>query len=162
MRIIVDCLEEGLPTFDLACDHGLIGLWAWHTRSLPELHLVDRAPSIIDALERDVSRHLDPRGVHFHAVDAASLTLPDSRCNVILSGVGFRTLEHIMTGLYLEPRPDRLVTSVHAEEDRLAPWLEQRGWRQLARHCVDEAGRMRIIHAWQGPAPGVGVGAPVP
>ncbi len=151
MRRIVDCIEDGRPTWDLCCDHGLVGLWAWHTRALPELHFVDRVPGIINDLERDVGLHLDSRGLAFHSIDAVSLVLPERPCNVILCGIGFRAFERIMSALYANPREDRLVASVHAEEGRLAPFLERTGWQLVQQFEVHEDGRLRTISAWLGP-----------
>lgn len=152
MRAIVDCLEDGRPTWDLCCDHGRIGLWAWWTRSLPELHFVDRVPSVIESLKRDVARLAGGSSIGFHPVDAASIVLPERPCNVILSGVGFRAFTRIVAALYAKPRADRLVVSVHAEAELLAPYLERTGWRLNRGVDVDEAGRVRSITAWDGSA----------
>jgi tRNA (adenine22-N1)-methyltransferase len=141
---------EGRPTFDLCCDHGLIGLWAWSRHPLPELHFVDRAPGVVAKLESALGKRLDLERFFFHAIDAAELKLPSEPCNVIVAGVGYRAMVRIIEAIYPIKHPHRLIISVHAEEESVEPTLKKIGWRLHEISSVEERGRIRSISAWDG------------
>lgn len=150
MSRICGFVVDGRSTWDLGCDHGLIGLWAWHTHELPELHFVDRAPGVIAQLENELAAYMDLDSVFFHSVDAATLELPSEPCNVILSGVGFRSMKRIVDAVYPMPLPHRVIISVHAEEECVEAMMEKRGWSLCDTAEIEERGRMRSITVWDG------------
>ena len=133
MSRVCDFVIDGRPTWDLCCDHGLIGLWAWHIHDLPELHLVDRVPEVVAKLEKDLVGRMDLGPLFFHGVDASSLVLPTQPCNVILTGVGFRTMRRIIESVYPDRPQHRVIVSVHAERGmRIKPWTARRVARATA------------------------------
>jgi tRNA (adenine22-N1)-methyltransferase len=150
MRRIVDFVLDGRPTWDLCCDHGLIGLWAWHVRDLPELHFVDRTPEVIRELEDRIRDHMEHSALHFHPRDASTIKIADVPSNVILSGVGFRASQPILAGIDPSVAAHRLIICVHAESERIPPNLRERGWTLAREVTIEERGRTRTITAWDG------------
>ena len=148
IRRIVDLTLDGRPTWDLCCDHGLIGLWAWYQRKLPELHFVDRTPALMQQLESRLTRHVGSPSIFFHTVDAAKVSLGATPSNVILAGVGFRAADQILSKLDSGSAPHRAIVSVHAEVDLLPPAMLRLGWRLADEVPVEENGRVRVITAW--------------
>jgi tRNA (adenine22-N1)-methyltransferase len=152
MKRIADFAIDHRPTWDLCCDHGLVGLWAWHTHSLPELHFVDRAPGLVDAIEQRLSSSLSDDRIAFHSRDASTLSFGEAPSNIFLSGVGFRASQRILAATCPATTPHRLVVSVHAEAERLHDAMEEKGWRLAGETQVEEHGRVRKISAWDGQA----------
>jgi tRNA (adenine22-N1)-methyltransferase len=147
---IGDFVIDGRPTWDICCDHGQIGLWAYRTHRLPELHFVDRAPHITADLERALSPHMDLTSIYFHSMDAAALQLPPTPCNVIVAGVGFKSMRRIVGTLYPVTRPHRVIISVHSEEERVDAYMRDQGWSPTHATSVEERGRTRAIRVWDG------------
>jgi tRNA (adenine22-N1)-methyltransferase len=150
MLRIVDFVIDGRPTWDLCCDHGLIGMWAWHVRDLPELHFVDRAPGLIDELERRIRDHIEGDGLYFHACDATEIQIPAQPCNIIVAGIGFRASRRIFSHIDPSVAAHRLIASVHAEAERVPAHLQALGWNLTDEAIVEEDGRTRKITVWDG------------
>lgn len=148
MRRIVDYTLEARPTWDLCCDHGLIGLWAYRKRDVPEVHLVDRTTLLMEELEKRVQCHVANPRISIHNIDAAEISLGDTPCNLILAGVGFRAARRILSAIDLGHAAHRAVVSVHAESERLPDAMNQLGWRLVDECTVTENGRDREISAW--------------
>jgi tRNA A22 N-methylase len=159
MRRIVDFALEDRPTWDLCCDNGLIGLWAWRTRRSKEVHFVDRVPLLIDTLARRVREHVEQEALAFHACDAAEVTLGSSPSNVVIAGVGFRASHRILKSIAKATCPHRIVLSVHAEADHVPDTMRALGFRFAGTATVEENGRERTISAWDGTG---GEGPPSP
>lgn len=160
MKRIADFAIDHRPTWDLCCDHGLVGLWAWHTHSLPRLHFVDRAPGLVDRIEQRLSATFRDDRMVFHSRDAATISFGNVPSNIFLSGVGFRTSQRILAATCKSTTAHRLVVSVHAETERLHSAMEEKGWRLAGETQVEEHGRVRKISAWDGqgvPEPVTGV-----
>ena len=137
-------------TWDLCCDHGLVGLWAWSQYHLPEVHFVDRAPVVIRDLEESLRGRVDTASLYFHPLDATEVELPFESCNVIIAGVGFRAMKRIIDAIFPAHHAHRAIVSVHAEEERVEPSLLALGWRLQETVHVEERGRMRSISVWDG------------
>jgi tRNA A22 N-methylase len=125
-------------------------LWAWHTRSLPELHFVDRAPGLVDAIEQRLSTTFCDDRIVFHSRDAATISFGEVPSNIFLSGVGFRASQRILAATCPSTTAHRLVVCVHAEVERLHGAMEKKGWRLAGETQVEEHGRVRKISAWDG------------
>ncbi len=143
-------VAEGRSTWDLCCDHGLIGLYAWSRFNLPDLHFVDRAPNVVARLEAALQGRMNLDSIFFHPMDASELELPSRPCNVIIAGVGFRAMKRIIEANYPTSLPHRVIISIHTEEERVAQTMTDLGWRLHGTAGVEERGRMRLISAWNG------------
>ncbi|MFT5441000.1 MAG: tRNA A22 N-methylase [Myxococcota bacterium] len=150
MQRIAELCLDGRPTWDLCCDHGLIGLWARHVRKLPSVHFVDKAPALIDLLEQRLHMHADTEGLFFHRCDATTLQLGDTPSNIIVAGVGFRASQRIVKATADPQHGHRVIVSVHAEPSLVPPAMIALGWRLAEMVTVEERGRTRIITAWDG------------
>lgn len=150
MRRIVDFALDGRATWDLCCDHGLIGLWAWLSLDLPEIHFVDRAPGLIADLEQRIGRQLENDRMFFHARDASKISFGEQACNLFLTGVGFRASQRILAGIDPRITPHRVIVSVHAEAEKLPRAMQELGWRFAGATTLEEQGRVRTIFAWDG------------
>ena len=137
-------------TWDLCCDHGLIGLSAWTRHRLPELHFVDRAPGVVAELEAELRDRIDLTSIFFHPVDATELMLPVKPCNVIIAGVGFRAMKRIIEAIYPARLPHRVIISVHAEAQKVEQTMKGLGFRLHEISQIEERGRIRSISAWDG------------
>lgn len=153
MQRIAELCIERRPTWDLCCDHGLIGLWARRTRELPAVHFVDKVPSLIDQLEQRLHAHADTEGLFFHRCDATTIQLDDTPSNIIVAGVGFRASERIVKATANPQHAHRVIVSVHAEASLVPPAMIALGWRLAETVTVEERGRTRIITAWDGVGP---------
>ena len=150
MRRIVDFAIPDRPTWDLCCDHGLIGLWAWHVHDLPELHFVDRAPRLVGELRTRIAGHIDLTRLFFHQTDASQVEISPAPSNLLIGGVGFRAAERIVSNI--DPtRGHRVVVSVHAEADQLPRAMNELGWVIAGEATIEERGRRRSVFAWDGP-----------
>ena len=88
--------------WDLCCDHGYVGLKAYHSGTFPEIHFVDQVPEIISSLqERFENRHQRPgltEKVNFWAQSGETLTVP-MEGTAVIAGVGAHTILQILRGL---------------------------------------------------------------
>lgn len=136
-------LLPGLPVWDIACDHGLLGLAALADDSRPEVVFVDRVPHIIEALRPKVK---DPRG-RLICLDAQMLQEPLAG-TVVIAGVGGELMQEMIEAWrqnkVLHAR--RLVVCPHKDEKDLAHYLsELKDWRSVESVRVEENGRERPV-----------------
>lgn len=103
MQLIFDFLIPGEPVWDFCCDHGYMGLKAYHSGAFPEVHFVDQVPHIIARLERSfLAKHLKSEYLQrafFWAESGENISAP-LKGTAIIAGVGAHTTLQILRGLF--------------------------------------------------------------
>ncbi len=152
LQLIFDQLLPGRDVWDLCCDHGLVGLKAAASEDFCEVHFVDQAAHLVEALRR--FQPFLPQA-YFHPFSAQELTEP--LCgNVVATGVGAELISKIVRSLLLDGRlqADRLILGPHKDEEKLQEWLCQdlvfsESYSLLQICAVRERGRLREIFVFQ-------------
>lgn len=156
MLLICDYLLPGEPVWDFCCDHGYMGLRAYHSGDFPEIHFVDQVPHIIEQLENRF-RHRHQRDgltaqVSFWPESGENLRVP-LKGTAIIAGVGAHTILQILRGLIEREQglqASRLVLGPHNDEEflehSLASWQAfQKGFKLAANTQVQEGSRTRKL-----------------
>lgn len=103
MQLIFDYLIHGEPVWDFCCDHGYMGLKAYHSGFFPEVHFVDQVPHIMARLEQSfLAKHLKPEYLQrafFWAESGENISAP-LKGTAIIAGVGAHTTIQILRGLF--------------------------------------------------------------
>ena len=112
-------LRPGEPVWDVACDHGLLGLRALKAGIFPEVHFVDPVPEIILKLSNRLkgeSFEQERTRAHLHVMPFSQVQEKISG-TVVMAGVGAHTILNEVVALsaqvYFEPQ--RLVLSPHRD-----------------------------------------------
>ena len=135
MLTICDHLIPGEPVWDFCCDHGYMGLRAYHLGQFPEIHFVDQVPHIIEKLEsRFYSKHQKPelpQKVFFWAASGENITV-SLQGTAIIAGVGAHTILQILRGLFDRDgglQASRLIMGPHNDEEFLEETLSS--WEEF-------------------------------
>lgn len=103
MQLIFDYLIPGEPVWDFCCDHGYMGLKAYHSGVFPEIHFVDQVPHIIAKLEQafHIKHHRAEfaQRAFFWAESGENISVP-LKGTAIIAGVGAHTTLQILRGLF--------------------------------------------------------------
>ena len=137
---IVDMLEEGLPTYDLCCDHGLIGLNAYAKKKAPQVVFCDALPHVMEALQHQVRRHDQNPNLRFLTARAETLQLNGERCNLVIAGVGGHLIVRMLKMLYAGgAKPHRLVLGPNRHAEVVEEYLTSHPqWQlQVKKHLVE-------------------------
>jgi tRNA (adenine22-N1)-methyltransferase len=151
--MIYDQLQPGLPVWDVCCDHGHVGLWAYVSKQFPEIHFVDQAAHLVKRLEELYQQRLGPgpwQGANFHPV-AGQQVAQAVTGNLVIAGVGGITVREIIEGLDKNGKlcASRLVLSPHGDENFLqeSPALVK-NYAMHSKECVQEKTRERPIFVY--------------
>lgn len=102
LKLIYDQLLPTKPVWDLCCDHGYLGLYAYESERFTAVHFVDQVPEIIDRLEvtfkEKVMTAANNTSVNFYACAGEDLSRPISG-SLVISGVGSYTIFQILKSL---------------------------------------------------------------
>ena len=122
--------RSGMPVWDFCCDHGYMGLMAYHSGAFPEIHFVDQVPHIIAKLEENFrtkhQREEKPHVVNFWAESGENI--PQMLTGTaIIAGVGAHTVIKILRGIYANDRlnAQRLILVPQKKEELLECTLRE-------------------------------------
>ena len=131
-------MQEGLPVWDICCDHGLLGEYALRTKRFPEVHFVDQVPNILQKTQRRLLRFSEAR---FHCVDATALAEPLNG-NVVIAGVGGKKIIQILHSSQRRNllRATRMILSPHKDRPLIAMLAQDPNWQnwELSESCQME------------------------
>ena len=127
MELLVSLGREGLPFWDICCDHGYIGILALKSQRYTSVYFVDNVEHIIDRLAKLIKiSPLDfPKDqavlIHSPAEDL-SLKLFGT---VVIAGVGGRTIIKILKSLLLKNLlcAEVVLLSAHTDEALLSEFI---------------------------------------
>ncbi|QDK36721.1 SAM-dependent methyltransferase [Bdellovibrio sp. NC01] len=133
MNLIFDYLIPGEPVWDFCCDHGYMGLKAYHSCQFPEVHFVDQVPHIIARLEQSfLTKHQKAeytQKVFFWAQSGENINSPLNG-TAIIAGVGAHTILQILRGLFAQNtmNASRFILAPQKQEEfleqELSAWNE--------------------------------------
>ncbi len=122
LQFIYEQLEPGFDVWDLCCDHGYLGIVAFKSKKFQQVHFVDQAAHLVEALRARWATEAD---THFYPCTAEAIDVPLTG-NVVIAGVGGQKITEILLGLqskgHLKAR--RLVLVPHKDEEAFEHWLE--------------------------------------
>lgn len=154
LQLIYDCIRPDQPLWDIGCDHGYLGLRAHRDGLCSDVHLVDRAPLVVDKLRRQV-QELWPdgpgAGLQIWQHDAASEQLAVTEGTVVVAGLGIWTILRVISRTFsgAVPAGVRLVLAATLEEELLRLHLCRQGWRLQHEELYAEAGHVRQLLVWE-------------
>ena len=140
MMTIASLANDDIPTYDLCCDHGLIGIAVMELKKSRELHLIDRVPQIIQTLEANILKYAQGKPIIARCLDANQIKVPSTRANIIIAGVGAKKITSILRSIYPGGiMPHKLILNPCASSKSLEKYLENLGWK-ITSHQVTERG----------------------
>lgn len=155
MQFIFSHLIPDKPVWDFCCDHGYMGLKAYHSGAFPEIHFVDQVPHIIAKLEKTFHiKHHRPefsQQAFFWAQSGEYISAP-LKGTVIIAGVGAHTILQILRGLFEREgtQASRFILVPQKDEELLQQELEL--WETFKSHYqtavvtqVQEGSRIRKV-----------------
>lgn len=157
LQIIEELLLPNKPVWDLCCDHGLVGLSSYEKRKFPEIHFVDKVPSIIQKLRDNFITHCsNPNNltkVSFYATGAESLT-ESLTGSVVVAGVGAGTIIQILGSLINQQRlyAERLILAPQNHLDRIEKFMQvdlAEIYQLYDKRVCLEKHRSRVVMAYQ-------------
>ncbi len=153
LKTILRYVRGDVPPYDLCCDHGLLGLSAWEERDLPQLHLIDQSPRVMQKLQGNLLHRglaSEPR-IKLQTLPAEQLTLPFESCDIVIAGVGVQTMIDIMAAIFSEGLSQhRLILGCQQKTQELRFYLRRRGFKLVDEDVVLENGRFREILVLEG------------
>jgi tRNA (adenine22-N1)-methyltransferase len=111
-KILDECLQ-GEELWDLCCDHGQLGIAAYHSKIFKKIIFVDQVPSIIQELKSRVA------GLPVDVICSDAGKLPHKlKGNVVIAGVGGLNMKEMVDSLNQEKKlfAKRLILSPHRDE----------------------------------------------
>lgn len=138
IKNLVDLIEPGLTTYDLCCDHGLVGLHAVSSGKTSKVVFVDVVQHIVDKLDKNISKHMPGANLKVLCSDAANIDLAPEPCNVIIAGVYAKTILKIIDSIPLARRQDFYVFSPHSHTDTFEEELQLRNLQTIEKRTVSE------------------------
>ncbi|MFW7378530.1 MAG: tRNA (adenine(22)-N(1))-methyltransferase TrmK [Oligoflexus sp.] len=147
IKRICSYVRKGEPLYDLCCDHGLIGAYAYEQKLTPEIFMVDRSPRVIKLLKERCQTYL-PKNARRHILcqDAKNIVISHNRASVVIAGVGGKTIETILRGIDPQNCGDfRLILAPLKIAYPLRQFLRERHWKLVAEELVLEKGRFREL-----------------
>ncbi len=121
LKTIYDQAIPQAPLWDLCCDHGLLGLYAYEAQNFPEINFVDQVPTIMQHLESIFKSKflnaLNPSATNFITEDAGELKTPLTG-TVVIAGVGGLNMREMLINLQKKQllTASRLVLAPHRDE----------------------------------------------
>jgi tRNA A22 N-methylase len=154
LQNLYDCVLPDQPLWDIGCDHGNLGLWAYADGSCSEVHLVDRSIQVMDRLRRQVAERWPDgpgQGLQLWHQDAEHQQLPVTTGTVVIAGVGVWTILRIAARIFAGRVPVgvRLVLASLLREELLRVHLCRQGWRLQHEELYAEAGQVRQLLVWE-------------
>ncbi len=148
IRKLASYVRPDSVLYDLCCDHGYIGLSAWDSRPLQGLIFVDQSANALRALHAELnSRKLtnDPR-IKVRVCSGESIVLRQQPCDIIVAGVGNRTIVTILDKLCPKGLGQhRWILCPEKNSRELRCYLQDKGYGLVAEDVVMDAGRFREI-----------------
>jgi tRNA (adenine22-N1)-methyltransferase len=153
MELLVSLAEDGLPFWDVCCDHGHIGIHALNSKRFPKIYFVDSVLHIIQQLEMKMEDSLiDFSKDHVEIIHSKAQDLTyQVNGSMVIAGVGGRTILNILDDLYKKKllQAHVLILSAHTDELLLTDFLKTSSLSQTYRfsgeHRIMEGKRIRKI-----------------
>jgi tRNA (adenine22-N1)-methyltransferase len=154
LQIFYDRILAGQPLWDIGCDHGYLGLHAHRNGLCGEVHLVDRSPTVLEKLRRQVEVRWPAgpgEGLRIWQLDAEQEALPVVGGTVVMAGLGIGTVLRIMARSFAGKVPAgvRLVLAPTLREELLRLQLRAQGWYLQHEELYSEAGHVRQLQVWE-------------
>ena len=127
MELLVSLGREGLPFWDICCDHGYIGILALKSQRYTSVYFVDNVEHIIDRLTKliKISPSDIPKDQAFLIHSPAEELSLKLFGTVVIAGVGGRTIIKILKSLLLRNLlyAEVLLLSAHTDEAMLSEFI---------------------------------------
>lgn len=151
MRSIANFVTEGCHIWDIGCDHGLIGLYAFFTRAGKSLKLIDESSKVCARLARLKDEHLKDRHWEIEVVHnrGESMVPKSAGLSVILAGLGSKTIARVIKGLLLSPvKPSEFVVSTHTGFEVVRAILTEQGYCCVEKVLIFEKNQEYFIEKY--------------
>ena len=145
LQSLYDLIEKdsSQTLYDLCCDHGDLGLRVAQDGIASTVFLIDRVPSIIDALSVRIEATDIPSGVKIFALceDSSQTQKTIKNSTLILAGIGEDTAISILEQIDLCPKC-HLILGVHSENFELREYLKNKGFGLIAEKVIKDKGKL--------------------
>ena len=136
------------PIYDMCCDHGIIGLYAFYEGGFPSLHLIDSSQSVIDSLNQRLSYYgLKDDKIFVYHKDAASMDIRQKSSNIVIAGIGAKNMVKILDNLL--PRlkgAHRLILGPQTQIAFMENYLASLNTEGFSVRAASEKKRQRFIY----------------
>ncbi|MCB0385477.1 MAG: tRNA (adenine(22)-N(1))-methyltransferase TrmK [Bdellovibrionales bacterium] len=141
-------LQPGSEVWDLACDHGLVGMRAVLSGQFPAVTFVDKSVDAVNAMKEDFEVKLGfaehKSKVNILTADMLNVELPENNVSFVVAGVG----AHLICRFIRRVRPEegtRLVLGPNKNPRDVEKALIDSGWNVLCQRVIIERGRERTV-----------------
>ena len=138
---LCDFIIDGLPTYDLCCDHGLIGYTAYETRNIPEVTFVDQIEHITDDLRNKINTYASNHPFKIITAPAERIELTNQPVNVIIAGVHAQSIYNIIKHIPLNRMGDNYIFSPNSDHDYFEKTIENFNLTIDKKETIYENGR---------------------
>lgn len=146
IREISSLARPKWPTYDLCCDHGMIGLWILESQKSSSLTLVDCVHEIVKQLDEKIARFGSHLPIKTQAQDASKINIPEQQANVVIAGVGGRKIIRILSAIYQNDfRDHNLILNPAAPSPELESFLKERGLDFCQREITENNQTHRLL-----------------
>ena len=131
-RGLIDQLNPDLATWDLCCDHGIVGLLALCYKKTPRVVFVDRQRHLMDRLEIELD-NLALQKTHYEVrcADINLMQIGSKPVNYIIAGVGTNLILQFLSRVQIG-QGHRVICNTHQNPDRFERLVRDSGliWEQ--------------------------------
>lgn len=156
MKTFVTHGINGLPFWDVCCDHGYIGIHALRSKRFSEVHFVDQIPHIMQRLQALFLQSSNLRPDYRYAFHTSAGEDIEHKISgtFLVAGVGGTTIKNILQALMCKNLffADRLLLSPHLDESFMVALMESESFKTKY-HLVEiksitEGSRQRPLYIY--------------
>ena len=137
MQTFIDLALDGMPFWDVCCDHGYVGIGAMYTKRFSHIHFVDQVSHIMERLEKLIIQSPSFQddfkySLHISSGEKIGILVEG---NLLIAGVGGLTIKNILQALLKDHKlkSKRLLLSPHTDEVVLANYLMEDDFKSIYR-----------------------------
>lgn len=147
LKAIFHCLQAGHATWDICCDHGLIGIYALRYGLSPKVYFVDQVAEIMHRLSQKLADYELQDVTQVYLCSGAKIPAEKISGNVVIAGVGSLTMIEILKGIKdkLES-PYFLILSPNKNPHLLEDYLESASLQIEKKQMLEEKNKARPIY----------------
>ena len=146
---ICDFLDNNKITYDLCCDHGLIGLEAHRTKNIPKVIFVDQIKHITEDLEKKLNQYCD-KPYEVICSPCENIELPEANVNIVIAGVYAATIYQFIESAMTAGK-HTLIMSPNSDHGLFIERLKNYNFNIVDQKTVIENHRRQLIVKALGP-----------
>lgn len=138
LNILLSFCKKGSPLWDLACDHGYLGLMALEKQLCPHVTFCDLSKVAMEALKCQPLLMNKYQGFHEIVTgDFCDLQIPDRDCNIVLAGLGFHKIKKFVAK-NSELKNIRYIIHPAKHPELMTPYMQGFGFTEISHKTCKE------------------------